>query len=336
MAWVYFFNRDKGFGQVAVYWLASTWISTIILGVPISTAVFGSPAVGLKYGVVRFFMLQRATLLANHFSVVVAIQLAGISSFIFQLPLQLFFLEYHAETWVMDTTTDMDEKESIDKDIEHEVEEQVLVDEYDDVERDGEEETSESAAARNTLAQTSSSVNLQVAKKVGRRIVRNPVLWGIVLGFTLSLSTLGPTFLHPKKPDYVPGLGWVWTTAEWFGDCVSPVSLFAMGLWMQSQGLNLFRLGWRDSCLFMLMKLVLVPLIMLGLACAASLDDEAGRAAVLIATLPISMASFTLADVFDIGQAILAQNVAMGTILLLPTVLIWNLVLDHAGVFPIS
>ncbi len=59
-------------GQVAVMWLAMTWISTIILGVPILGAVFGDPIKGRTYGL-----------------------LAAISSFIFQLPIQLCLLECH-------------------------------------------------------------------------------------------------------------------------------------------------------------------------------------------------------------------------------------------------
>ena len=35
------------------------------------------------------------------------------------------------------------------------------------------------------------------------------------------------------------------------------------------------------------------------------------------------------------GEAVLSENVALGTIFVLPTVLIWNLVLDALGVFPI-
>ena len=65
--------RVKGLGHVAVMWLLFTWISTVILGVPICTAVFGDAKLGIKYGL-----------------------LAGISSFIFQLPVQLLFFECHA------------------------------------------------------------------------------------------------------------------------------------------------------------------------------------------------------------------------------------------------
>jgi predicted permease len=65
-------GQQRGIGEVAVMWLTLSWISTVILGVPISSAVFASPDKGRTYGI-----------------------LAGISSFMFQLPLQLLFLECH-------------------------------------------------------------------------------------------------------------------------------------------------------------------------------------------------------------------------------------------------
>lgn len=44
-------DKNTGIGQVAVLWLLLTWISSVILGVPISSAVFG-PELGLFYGMV--------------------------------------------------------------------------------------------------------------------------------------------------------------------------------------------------------------------------------------------------------------------------------------------
>jgi len=66
------------------------------------------------------------------------------------------------------------------------------------------------------------------------------------------------------------------------------------------------------------------------------LNNEAGRAAVLIAALPISMASFSLANKYQVGEAILSENVALGTALVLPTIIVWNLVMDAFDLFPIA
>jgi hypothetical protein len=45
-------GHGAGIGAVAVNWLALTWISTVILGVPVSQAVFGSPDLGIFFGLV--------------------------------------------------------------------------------------------------------------------------------------------------------------------------------------------------------------------------------------------------------------------------------------------
>lgn len=43
-------SRNVGIGQVAVNWLALSWISTVILGIPIAKAVFGDESIGQTYG----------------------------------------------------------------------------------------------------------------------------------------------------------------------------------------------------------------------------------------------------------------------------------------------
>ena len=48
------------------------------------------------------------------------------------------------------------------------------------------------------------------------------------------------------------------------------------------------------------------------------------------------MASFSLGQRYNIGEGDLAANVATGTLLMLPTVLIWNIALDNVGLFPIA
>jgi hypothetical protein len=44
-------DKSKSVGEVAVVWLAQSWISTVILGVPICTAVFGDATKGTTYGI---------------------------------------------------------------------------------------------------------------------------------------------------------------------------------------------------------------------------------------------------------------------------------------------
>lgn len=294
---------------------------SVILGVPIMGAVFGNPLLGQKFGI-----------------------LAGVSSFIFQLPLQLFFLEWHA---LKQSQVEVGSNGTSQNDYEQGLEDGGN-DDLEEVDLEEEGPTTGTVAqalprspsspdGKNETTPTVSSVFWQrhVWVKISSQVLRNPVLWAIAVGFVTTLSTVGPRFLNPTSNDYIPGLGWVFTTLGWLGDCVSPVSLFAMGVWMQKEWRSLFGIPWWSASLYMLSKLVIVPLIMVFLAKAVQLDDTSGRAAVLIAALPISLASFVLASRYKIGEAVLSENVALGTILIVPTILIWNIVLDELDVFPI-
>ena len=332
---VRFNDGRNGLGEVAVLWLTLTWISTVILGVPISGAVFGDPSKGQTYGI-----------------------LAGVSSFIFQLPFQLFFLECHQlemEYFDLRKQQEPDPEEpkaefrgEEEKWTKEEAELSSIVLTPPEEQAPPKEESLETPT--NVEGSTDSKSNSirpihlwfqfaqrsDVWKKILIKVVQNPVLWGIAGGFVLSLSTVGPRFLSPNGEDFVPGLAWFATTTGWLGNCVSPVSLFSMGIWMQSQGMRLFKISTVSMILCMVSKLIIVPLVMVGLAKGLNLSDEAGRAAVLIAALPISQASFSLGNQYKIGEAMLSENVALGTALILPTVLIWNIVLDAWNLFPIK
>lgn len=345
---VFFTKNGNGsiLGQVAVMWLALTWISTIIMGVPIAGAVFGDPTKGRTYGI-----------------------LAAISSFIFQLPLQLFLFECHVleKEYVTNltrtrasvaSTTDSNndpeqplppllnaKKEPLDM-LEEEELEEVKQETDPPLPKLQEPEPAVIEQQQPTTVAQQPAVSFAlwmewlctwaIWKKILLQLLSNPVLWGIIVGFFFSLTTIGPRFLMPTSDEYVPGLGWVFITAGWLGDCVSPVALITMGVWMQAQGNKLIRIPLLSAFLYMLSKLVLVPLVMVGLAKMVGLNNEAGRAAVLIAALPISMASFSLANKYQVGEAILSENVALGTALVLPTIIVWNLVMDALDLFPIA
>ena len=258
MAGNYYTDRSLSFnkiGNVVVIWLCLTWISTIILGVPISTALFGDPAKGLFYGL-----------------------LAAISSFIFQLPLQLFFLECHVlerdKTKVQIEENDVEntilsvEEDSNKTNTPLEIE--------DTVNPEG-AELSKSIAYHVTKT---SKAYRTIWKQIFFNLLKNPVEWGILFGFFFSLTTIGPRFLNPRSSEFVPSLQWVNDSLAWLGNCVTPVSLVAMGVWMHTKGSSkLFGIKPLKMSFYMLAKCFVVPLLMVGLAQLMQLNNEASRAA---------------------------------------------------------
>ncbi len=308
----------KGLGDVAVLWLSFTWISTVILGVPICSAVFGKPTLGLLYGL-----------------------MAGVSSFIFQLPLQLIFFEYHV----------------IEQRLAREILEAaqpiapppIPIKDSTVITMGGEETSDQSTHHSDELPSDDRSwwsiVNFQHLSRIAvwvdicKRLLTNPILIALFVGFVLSLSTAGK-YLRCPSDTCIAGLEWFGDTLGWLGECVSPLSLLAMGSWMHSQHyLSLSssqRIPVFKLCFFMIFKLIAIPLIMVGLAKSMRLNDEAGRAAILIASLPISMASFSLGHQYNVGEKDLAANVTAGTVLMLPTVIVWNVVLDAVSLYPLQ
>lgn len=65
-------ERLHDLGDVILIWMCLTWISTVILGIPVASAIWGASK-GTYYGL-----------------------LASISNFIFPLPLQIVLMETHA------------------------------------------------------------------------------------------------------------------------------------------------------------------------------------------------------------------------------------------------
>lgn len=174
-----------------------------------------------------------------------------------------------------------------------------------------------------------------IVKRILLRLAKNPVLQGICSGLLISLSTFGSVYLSPLSDTYEEGLAWLDGTLNWFGSTVSPLSLFSMGIWMYHRyKQNGFKsISYVGLSINMFVKLFLVPVLMIGIAKMLSLDDTSGRAAILIASLPISQASFSLGKQYGVGEDALAANVAVGTILMLPAVICWAAAMDSAGLY---
>ena len=259
-------------------------------------------------------------------------QLSAISSFIFQLPVQLCLLECHS---IGNRNQQSDSSQEAPSTVEDDNTKEANP--ADEESPDGQVSLPVEMETAPTPLHSYATVFAQkrIWSKIGNALLHNPVLWAIAVGFFLSLTKIGPKYFNPISSKYVTGLGWAWDLFGWLGDCVSPVSLVAMGCWMQRQE-KMLLIPPLEALLCMSLKLIVVPLMMVALAVLLDLEGNNGRAAVLIAALPISLASFSLASQYDIGEHLLSTNVMLGTLLLLPTILVWNLVLDAVDLFPIT
>ena len=76
----------------------------------------------------------------------------------------------------------------------------------------------------------------------------------------------------------------IWITTRHLSVVRSPPPL--VGMWMVRP--RPLAIGWWRAALYMLVKLVLVPMLMVGCCFAVGLEGAYARAAVLVGTLPVS------------------------------------------------
>lgn len=281
--------RRQSIASVTIHWMVTCWVSTVVLGIPLLIATLGP-----QYGSLG--------------------AVAGISSFIFQLPVMLIFLEGSLDTpSVKQRRVKNDALPS-------------------------EEIVEESIAPRDTSHHH--WYRLQLSKSqlwyIGIKLVRNPILWSILIGIILSVSSLGPKYLAPGVPQnpncsYAVGAGFIQLSLSYFARCTEPMALLAVGMFLY--GKNPLACGIIQSIVFMFIKLILVPGLMVGCAFAVGLSGAEGRAAVLLASLPVSPTAYTVSEKYNVGRDIAESNVFFGNLLVLPTTIAWNAFMDGIDLF---
>ena len=261
------------YSQICELWLSLSWMSTVVIGLPVLTAALTDEKAALKLS------LQ-----------------AAISSFIFQLPCLITLLETHVEKI---NTTNRDQR--------------------------------------------------NVYRRVGRRLVRNPVLWAIMGGIVLSTTHTGTWINNTRSCVFLSA------TMASFASCVTPIGMFVTGAWIAHRnglGENLWRRSrvqedntqeehvqqplhqstWSfhllQIVLVLLGKLVLVPLVALGLAKLLKLPKYEIIGVTLTASLPVSVASVVVTERYGASSDLVAAQVICGILLLLPTASVWCIVLD--------
>ena len=329
----------KGVGTVTANWLFVSWVSSVILGVPLVRAALGPQYSNL--GVV-----------------------AGISSFIFQLPGMLILFEIHqgrqleaikkssgteagginSSRLSLPTTSLVNNKPT------EPLDGNQLGNNNSKNAAPGSSASSSAptgtpiataTAAADTTTKTEPKTTLLTRnqiKAIGKQLLRNSILWAILIGIIISVTTLGPRYLNPGNPpaqpncDYAPGAGFIFLILSSLAACTEPIALFATGVFLLHK--SPVACGWFTAIGYMVAKLILVPALMVGCAAAVGLEGGTARAAVLLASLPISAASFTLCDRYSICLNEAVANIFWGTVLVLPTTLAWVAFMDAVDLFP--
>lgn len=76
--------------------------------------------------------------------------------------------------------------------------------------------------------------------------------------------------------------------------------------------------------------------LQVGCCFAVGLEGPVARAAVLVASLPVSAAAFTLSKTYGVCEDVAVANVFLGNLLILPTTIAWVEAMDGMDLFPAS
>lgn len=177
------------------------------------------------------------------------------------------------------------------------------------------------------------------------RVVLNPPMAGILLGllYSLLMRTAGGSAVYPF---------WIERWVANLALCVSPVAAFTIGMFMAFRELS-FLYSWRHGSALLVAKFGLLPLLALGLARVWGFEGRRGRSAVLIASLPIAVAAFSISKKYFYAAAsrkhtvhglvvssyterettLISGQVIVGSIIMTPIFLAWHAVLQEGNVF---
>ncbi len=297
------FFRTRNVGTLTADYMNSTWINTVIFGIPIYVALYGP-----KFAVFPIF--------------------ASISSFFFQLPLQLLLFEIERRRNPLPETPSGD----VEKPDVVGAEKMAPTGESDSV-GEGDFVAAKSWSSLE-LSWEGSSLSVLLAggkeakkeariatwKYVGRTAVSvllNPIIIAIVGGVLFSLTgwTL-PVYLD------------VFCTLT--GDAVTPMAAFAIGVFSFRKPSSSGAL-WLSVTIQLVIKFFIMPLLVMPFLLAFSIVGVPRQMGVLMAALPVALSCYVLSVRYRFQEEHAAIMVVLSTILMLPTQLMWIAITDSIG-----
>lgn len=151
--------------------------------------------------------------------------------------------------------------------------------------------------------------------KLARRVILNPMVLSTLIG--VAWSALG-----------IPMPGPVGAYLRILADALTSCALFAIGLGLSIQGL---RANFGRAATLTVVKLVIMPLIVFGLAVALGLEPLYLIAAVICAAVPTAKTVYILAGEYHCEEPLVAATVSMTTLWSIGTLIVWIYALAEFG-----
>jgi predicted permease len=152
---------------------------------------------------------------------------------------------------------------------------------------------------------------------LARHVILNPMVLSTLVG--VFWSALGAPMPAP-----------VGAYLRILADALTACALFAIGLGLSIDNL---RANLGRSAALTVVKLVIMPLIVLGLSLALRLDPLYAIAAVICAAVPTAKTVYVLAGEYHCEEPLVAATVSMTTLCSIGTLIVWMYAL--IGIFPL-
>lgn len=149
-------------------------------------------------------------------------------------------------------------------------------------------------------------------KKLAVAILKNPTVIATILGLAVNFSGI-------KLPGLVLGV------VEDIAGLTTPLSFLSIGV-----SLSLMAVSGKKSYLFsgIALRLVLIPLVFLVPGILLGFQGQELCALMILFAAPVAVSSYPMAVAMDADGDFAAQMVAWTTILCLPTIFLWTLLLN--------
>ncbi|GHA26361.1 malonate transporter [Devosia pacifica] len=148
----------------------------------------------------------------------------------------------------------------------------------------------------------------------GKRIVSNPLLWGIALGLSFNFAGIG--LIEPASAFF-----------SMMAQAVVPVALFGIG-----GALNQYKLSenWSQALVISLIKLFVHPAIAYVLMIwVLRVDMQIARYGILMSAMPAGINSYVFATYYNRGVSVAANVVLIGTVGSALSIALWLYILGH-------
>lgn len=148
---------------------------------------------------------------------------------------------------------------------------------------------------------------LGILKQVGRNLVRNPLVVGLVLGSLWHTTGL-------------PLTGVVGTVVEQIGDIAGSAALISLGMALMKYGISD---GVKPAIVTSLLKLFLLPASVYVASHLLGLNDSWTAALVLTSSVPTGINAWLIANRFGVGHGLASSSITITTAVGVVTTTFW-------------